>query len=67
MHAVRLENEPRSQSYPEAKLTTFDHGIMLQMCQKCVNTADKLIKTIFENLATTYRSAVWRAVYCKAN
>ena len=64
MYAVKAARGTRGLLLSE---DSFDYGVMQQMCQRCVDAARRLIETVFEHLATPYRSAGWHAVYCKAD
>lgn len=48
----------------EENLSLLDDHIISRYCDLCINTAHRLIETIFEHLDTAYKSFGWHSVYC---
>ncbi|PON26671.1 hypothetical protein TGAM01_v204681 [Trichoderma gamsii] len=47
----------------EENLSLLDDYIISRYCDLCINTAHRLIETIFEHLDTAYKSFGWHSVY----
>lgn len=51
---------------PEAELGSLDNEVIKRCCTLCIDTASRLVDTIYSNLDTLYRSSGWHSVYCES-
>jgi len=53
------------QTSSSANLSSLDNDLIKRSCTLCIDTAHRLIETLYQHLDTMYRSSGWHSVYCR--
>lgn len=56
--------EPKAHFLDATGQSMLTNAMIKQCCDLCVQTAFRLIDTVYASLRTPYRSSCWHAVYC---